>query len=64
ANRYFAGHNAKFSADIVWGIDTIDATIFSGSDALTGGAGITGLRADEGDEDGQFAFRTQFQIFF
>lgn len=52
-NKYFAGHNAKWSTDFGWGIDPV---IFP--------ANITGWRHDAADEDGQFVVRTQLQLFF
>jgi hypothetical protein len=50
--RYFAGHNAKWTTDIGFGMDTIAP-----------GNALTGWRSDLND-DGQFVFRTQFQILF
>jgi hypothetical protein len=52
-NKYFAGHNAKWSTDFGYGLDPI---IFP--------ANITGWRTDLSDEDGQFVVRTQLQLFF
>lgn len=51
--RYFAGHNAKWTTDVGFGIDNV----------LTPST-ITGFRADSGDEDGQFVVRSQVQIYF
>jgi hypothetical protein len=64
-NKYFAGHNAKWTTDIVIATEEIDATVSGISPGSTGGAyGLTGVRPDDVGEDGQFAFRTQISIFF
>jgi hypothetical protein len=52
-NYYFAGHNAKWTTDIGFGLDPV-----------TTAADITAWRPDIGDEDGQIVFRTQWQILF
>ena len=52
-NKYFAGHNAKWSTDFGYGVDPV---IFP--------ADITGWRPDFADEEGQFVVRTQIQLFF
>jgi hypothetical protein len=57
-NKYLSGHNIKWTTDVVFAIDEVPADVFAGSD------GITGLRADEADEDGQVALRTQLQLWF
>ncbi|MHC4416569.1 MAG: porin [Planctomycetota bacterium] len=59
-NRYFAGHNAKWTTDIGIGFDPV-----IGVSAVAGGASpITGYRADARDEDSQVVIRTQLQIVF
>jgi hypothetical protein len=59
-NQYFAGHNAKWTTDFGFGVDTVD------SDFTAAGIphSITGWQPDEADEDGQWVLRTQFQIYF
>jgi hypothetical protein len=57
ATRYFAGHNAQWTTDFGFALDTITAGAMAAPDNLTG------WRAD-GNTDGQFVFRTQFQIMF
>lgn len=53
-NKYFSGHNAKWTTDIGYG--------FNG---VLGPANITGWRSDVTDEtDGQVVFRTQWQLYF
>jgi len=52
-NYYFARHNAKWTTDLGFGLDTVTAA-----------ADITGWRADFGGEDEQMVFRTQWQILF
>ncbi len=52
-NKYFSGHNAKWTTDFGWGLDTVASP-----------ANITGFRPDAGDEDNQLVFRTQWQILF
>jgi hypothetical protein len=59
--KYFAGHNLKWSTDLVYGIDEIDS---SWSGMMMPAYGLSGLRADESGEDGQYALRTQLQLLF
>jgi predicted porin len=63
ANYYLNKHSAKFTLDLVWALDTLDAT--NTSTAL--GSGLSsglGLLDDDGDEDDQIALRAQFQLLF
>ncbi len=53
-NRYFGGHNAKWTLDIMYGFDEVELLAPS----------ITGLRTDGPGEDGQFVIRNQLQIVF
>ena len=56
-NKYFAGHNAKWTTDVGIGTDTINF--------IHGHSGeIAGLRPDSGTEDGQLVIRSQIQIVF
>jgi hypothetical protein len=53
-NKYFAGHNAKWTTDFGWGFNPVFVP-----------ARITGWRNDNGaDFDGQWVVRTQIQLFF
>ena len=54
-NRYFAGHNAKWTTDIGFAIDSLDSGVV---------APITGYRTDATGDDGQLVIRTQLQILF
>ncbi len=53
-NYYLHGHAAKFTADIQWHID--DTNEISGPN--------TGIGYLQDDDDGEFAFRFQFQLLF
>ncbi len=53
-NRYFAGHNAKWSTELGYGINPMNAFVPSS---------LTGWRQDSGSGD-QFMIRTQVQILF
>ncbi len=59
-NRYFDGHNAKWTTDFGFAVDGIDATAVSGS----ADGDITGFRPDPANSDGQFVLRSQVQIVF
>jgi len=62
ANYYFKKHNAKFTADIVYGLDPlVSAPSRRINDPFSDGLG---LLKDASGEDGQIAFRTQFQLLF
>jgi hypothetical protein len=66
-NKYFAGHNAKWTTDFGFGYEPLDLSNFVAAPALTGGAApnpLTNWRADNIDEDGQWLIRSQFQIYF
>jgi hypothetical protein len=52
-NKYFAGQNVKWSADVGFAFDEVQLS-----------SNITGLRADDPDDDGQFIVRTQWQLLF
>lgn len=52
-NYYFAGHQAKFTADIGYGFNEV-----------FGGGGRTGWRDDAVGDDGQVVVRAQFQLLF
>ena len=53
-NKYFAGHNAKWTTDVGYGFN-----------AVFGPANITGWRNDVVNaNDGQIVVRTQWQILF
>jgi hypothetical protein len=52
-NKYFSGHNAKWTTDIGFGVDEVD---FSPAD-------LTGWRTD-GNDSGQIVVRTQWQLVF
>ncbi len=59
-NRYFDGHNAKWTTDFGFAVDGIDSRAIS--DSADGD--ITGFRADPLNSDGQFVLRSQVQIVF
>jgi hypothetical protein len=66
-NKYFAGHNAKWSLDWGYAFDELDGILSGGLDPITMDgypAQITGWRTDAPDEDGQWVLRTQLQILF
>jgi len=52
-NKYIYGHNAKMTADVGYAFETIPFDL-----------GVTGVRDDVGDEDGQFIVRFQWQLLF
>jgi hypothetical protein len=54
-NRYWARHALKWMADVGYGFEPVDPNWASEK---------TGWRADDPGGDGQFVFRTQFQILF
>jgi len=58
-NYYLAAHNAKFTTDIVFALDNINAVNTLG----TGLSGI-GLLTDDADENDQAVWRAQFQLLF
>jgi len=58
-NRYFAGHAAKFTADVVY---SFDATHDLGSFGATGSSSNLGLLGDM--DDGETALRLQMQLMF
>jgi hypothetical protein len=53
-NYYWAGHQAKFTADIGYGINEVNVM----------GASRTGWRNDAGTDDGQIVVRGQVQLLF
>lgn len=53
-NYYWAGQQAKFTADIGYGINEVNVT----------GGGRTGWRNDAGTDDGQVVLRGQVQLLF
>ncbi len=61
-NKYFSGHNAKWTTDVGFGLQNVFVTGGTG----TGGnlAPVTGYRNDIPDENGQLVIRTQLQILF
>ncbi|MFK7961764.1 MAG: hypothetical protein AB8G96_14715 [Phycisphaerales bacterium] len=61
-NKYFAGNNAKFSADIGYALDSV--TSFWGNGALGVGGATSGWQTDAAGEDGQMVVRAQFQLAF
>lgn len=65
ANYYFKKHSAKFTADVVWVMDPLNAgnTLGVSGAAGTGLTGL-GLLADAPDADDQVAIRAQFQLLF
>lgn len=54
-NKYFAGHNSKWTTDVGFGVDALDGVVPSP---------LTGWGTDGADEDGQVLLRTQWQILF
>lgn len=61
SNYYFAKHDAKFSLDLVWALDTINQSVFGGSSSPFSGLGLLG---DDPGEDDQVVLRGQFQLLF
>ncbi len=66
-NKYFHGHNAKWTTDVGYSFGTL-GTIGAGA-GFAGPAAITGFRADSGagtaaGQDGQVVVRTQLQLYF
>ncbi len=64
-NKYFAGHNAKWSTDVGIGLTPID--LGTGVPTGTAIAPVTGWRQDNAgavNDDGQVVLRTQLQILF
>jgi len=59
-NHYFAGHAAKFTADVVWSLDETDGLIGSG----IGGFPNTGLGLLGSSETDEIVVRLQFQLVF
>ena len=60
-NKYFSGHNAKWSTDVGIGLENVN---FAGGAPGTTVAPSTGYRNDALGEDGQIVLRTQLQILF
>lgn len=63
ANYYLNKHNAKFTVDAVWALDSIDSSAlmpFGGSTSISG----LGLKDDSSGEEDQLAVRAQFQLLF
>ncbi|MHC5002742.1 MAG: porin [Planctomycetota bacterium] len=60
ANYYFAGHNAKWTTDFGYGVDAVSSNFTAAGIPHS----ITGWRADELGEDGQWVIRTQLQLLF
>ena len=63
-NHYLKKHNAKFVLDVVYALDPLISALNNkpfGADGVSGGLG---LRADEGNNDGQIALRSMFQFLF
>lgn len=56
ANWFLRGHDVKFTSDVVYALDPLDG--------FAGGSGGLGLLDDAPEEDGQFVWRTQFQLLF
>ncbi len=61
-NKYFSGHNAKWTTDV--GIGLTQVNLFGAGTAGASMAPVTGYRSDIPDEDGQIVIRTQLQILF
>ena len=66
ANYYFAGNNAKFSADVGYALDEVTSFWAGGAGGAGLGAGgaVDGWRQDGDGEDGQLVLRGQFQLAF
>ncbi len=62
ANYYFAGNNAKFSADVGYAFDEVTAFWANGN--LGAGGVVDGWQEDGDGEDGQIVIRGQFQLAF
>lgn len=54
-NRYFSGHNVKWSTDLNYGFNEVSGTFANAG---------SGFRADSTGEDGQLVLRTQLQLVF
>lgn len=54
-NKYFAGHQVKWTTDVGYGLDAVNSNWASNS---------LGYRADGMDEDGQLVLRSQLQLTF
>ena len=54
-NRFFNGHNLKWTTDVGYGFNEVASTWSSGG---------AGWRTDDPGEDGQLVLRTQFQLAF
>ena len=63
-NKYFSGHNAKWTTDVGIGLQNVHAGNVLGPNSGTSIAPVTGFRNDIPDEDGQVVIRTQLQILF
>ena len=61
-NKYFSGHNAKWTTDVGIGLQQVN--LFGAGTAGASMAPVTGFRSDIPDEDGQVVIRTQLQILF
>ena len=59
ANWYIKKHNAKFTVDLVWALNSVNAPNTLGA-SLTG----LGLLTDGGGHEGQKVLRAQFQLLF
>ena len=57
----FAGHNAKWTTDIGFGLEALTVGTFPNGVAV---APVTGWREDLTVEDGQIVIRSQLQILF
>ncbi len=62
ANRYFSGHQLKWTMDVGYAFDAVSATF--GDGLLGEGGSITGWRTDAAENDGQLVIRTQLQLLF
>ncbi len=60
-NKYFAGHNAKWTTDVGIGLKNVNLSAPAVGDDI---APVTGYRNDAVGEDGQVVLRTQLQILF
>ncbi|MEM7230273.1 MAG: hypothetical protein AAF432_15815 [Planctomycetota bacterium] len=58
-NKYFAGHNVKWTTDVGFGTDEVMGGAITGAPAS-----ITGYRSDAAGQDGQLVIRTQWQMVF